>query len=148
MQLTALASSHSSSCHHRHFPPSLLGTAFANHDTPVTKKPTEFMKMFLLISSSLRLVCLLYFQIPAIFFVIAICHFCKRSKHVSFHLVRRCVCSHAHVAEDSVVVKQMCDDSSHQGPVIWASEPHVSLPSTCTGHFISSSSFSSVFYFY
>lgn len=31
----------------------------------------------------------------------------------------------------------MCNDSSHRGLVMWASEPHMSLISTCAGHYFS-----------
>lgn len=135
MRLTALASPHFSFCLHFCSPP-----FFARHHRyksrhPCHRKtPLNFVKICLLISSFLHLICLLYFQISAILFVIAICHLCKGNKHATFHLVRRCLCIHAHVAEDSAVVKQMCNDSFHRGPVMWASEPHMSLISTCAGH--------------
>lgn len=72
-------------------------------------------------------------------FVIAICHpvkwFCVfLSLSFSFipsYSFSRLVCVCAHMAEDHLAFKQMYNDSTWRGPVIWASEPRMSLVSTC-----------------
>lgn len=56
-----------------------------------------------------------------------------------------CVFICTHVAENTVVVKQMHNDSSQRGMVIWASEPNMSHVSTCAGHSFSHLPFSFCF---
>lgn len=44
------------------------------------------------------------------------------------------MCAHTHMAENHLAFKQMYDDSTWRGPVIWASEPRMSLVPTCVGY--------------